>query len=299
MTIDEAIERIEDIPTIPTILGDILRITSLPCSAAKDLSRIIYQDQSIASKILRMANSSYYGLSQQVQTIERAIVILGFDEIRSIAMAMSVFDSVYLKKGGVYYNRLRSWNHSLFCGLGAKMLGDLLGFDKGALPELFLAGLLHDIGKVLIDRYFSKDFAGILDLVEKKSLFIHRAEHEVLGFDHAQLGGCLLKKWNFSTLMVNMVRYHHQPHRSLDHQDWISLIYLADYMCHQLGYSAFVCEPKPQMNEILELDLAGLTKKKGFLFTPQSIPDLLVKMEEHFPRGEQWAQLCSSEEYGS
>ena len=281
MNIDEAVAKIEDIPTISTVLGEILRITSSEKSSIKDLSRIIYSDQSIATKILKMANSAFYGFTQQVQSIDRAIIILGFDEIRSIAIAMSVFDSIYLKKGGAYYNRLRSWNHSLLCGFGARTLADLFVKDKDLGLELFVGGLIHDVGKVFMDRYFSKEFARILELVERTGTSTESAEQEILNFDHALLAGKLLEKWKFPTQLINMVLYHHHPEYAETNQERIALIFLADLMCHQLGYSTFVCESKPDIEEFFDSDIMKLIQEKGLLLAPENITECLQKMENY------------------
>ena len=281
MNIDEAVAKIEDIPTISTNLTEILQATSSEKSSIKNLSRIIYSDQSIATKILKMANSSLYGLMQQVQSIDRAIVILGFDEIRSIAIAMSVFDSVYLKKGGAYYNRLRSWNHSLLCGFGARVLADMLFKDQNAGLHFFVGGLIHDIGKVFMDRYFSKEFTQILQLVEQTGLSTESAEQEILHFDHALLAGRILEKWEFPDQLINMVLYHHHPDQAEMNQEQIALIFFADLMCHQLGYSGFVSESKPDIEQVCQSNIINLIKEKGFSITPENFTECLEKMKEY------------------
>ncbi|MCL6583327.1 MAG: HDOD domain-containing protein [bacterium] len=282
MTLDEAVARIEDIPTIPTVLGEILRITSSEKSSVKDLAQVIYSDQSLATKILKMANSSFYQLVQQVKSIDRAIVVLGFEEVRAIAMAMSVFDSVYLRRGGVYYNRLRSWNHSLLCGLGTRILGSLVVKSRGLIAELFVGGLIHDIGKVLMDRYFPEQFARVLELVEETSISMEAAERKIFGFDHALLAGRLLKKWKFPNQLIDMVLYHHHPELARDNQCWISLLSISDLMCHQLGYSTYACEPKLGLRKLLRSEMMkGLAQMSGLPYKSHSLIDSLRKLKEH------------------
>jgi len=279
MNIDAAVAKIEDIPTISTNLAEILRVTSLEKSSVRDLGRIIYSDQAIATKIIKIANSAYYGFTEQVRDIDRAIVILGFDEIRSIAIAMSVFDSIYLKKEGTYYNRLRSWNHSLLCAFGAKTLADSCDNKQDSGLSLFAGGLIHDIGKVFMDRYFLKEFTQILQLVEQEGMSTESAERKILKFDHGVFAGKILEKWKFPPPLINMVSYHHHPDHAKDDQERIALIFLADLMCHQLGYSGFVHESKPNVEEFFDSDIMKLLRNNGLSLTPEKITQCLQKME--------------------
>jgi putative nucleotidyltransferase with HDIG domain len=281
MVVDEAIAKIEDIPTLPTVLGEILQITSSENSSVKDLSQIICSDQSMATKILKMANSSFYGFVQQIKSIDRAIVILGFDEVRAIAVAMSVFDSIYLRKGGVYYSRLRSWNHSLLCGFGTKVLAGLCKKGKDLESELFVGGLIHDIGKVLMDRYFPQSFAKVLELVEETSMTMEFAEREVFGFDHARLAGRLLRKWKFPDQLIDMVQYHHHPDSARANQGSIALIFVADLMCHQLGYSTYMCEPRLSIRKLSRSKIIKLIQDEGLHLTPKKMIDSLRKLKNH------------------
>jgi len=281
MIVDEAIDKIKDIPTIPTILGEILRITSSENSSIKDLSQIIYSDQSMATKILKMANSSFYRYVQQIKSIDRAIVILGFDEVRAIAVAMSIFDSIYLRKDGVYYSRLRSWNHSLLCGFGTKILASLCKRSNDLESELFVGGLIHDIGKVLMDRYFPESFAKVLEMVEETSMTMESAERQIFGFDHALLAGRLLRKWNFPDQLIDMVQYHHHPDHAGANQGWIALIFVADLMCHQLGYSTYTCEPRPSIRKLSRSEMIKLIQHEGLLLTPKKLIASLRKLKEY------------------
>jgi putative nucleotidyltransferase with HDIG domain len=278
MNVDEAVAKIEDIPTIPTVLGEVMRSTSSDKSSVKDLSQVIYSDQAIATKILKMANSSFYGFVNQIKSIDRAIIILGFDEVRAIAIAMSIFDSVYLRKGGVYYNRLRSWNHSLLCGFGAKILAGLFIKRKDLEAEFFVGGLIHDIGKVMMDRYFPEQFTRVLEVVEETSVPMEHAEQEIIGFDHALLAGGLLKKWKFPDQLVNMVMYHHHPDSASANQTGIALIFLADLMCHQLGYSTYACEPRAgSLRKLLRSDTIKLIQGSD----PKTLIGALRKLKRH------------------
>jgi putative nucleotidyltransferase with HDIG domain len=281
MIVDEAIDKIKDIPTIPTILGEILRITSSENSSMKDLSQIINSDQAMATKILKMANSSFYRYVQQIKSIDRAIIILGFDEVRAIAVAMSVFDSIYLRKGGVYYSRLRSWNHSLLCGYGTKILASLCKRNNDLESELFVGGLIHDIGKVLMDRHFPESFTKVLEMVEETSMTMESAERQIFGFDHALLAGRLLRKWKFPDQLVDMVQYHHHPDYAGANQSWIALIFVADLMCHQLGYSTYTCEPRPNIRKFSRSKMIKLIQHEGFLITPKRLIASLRKLKEH------------------
>ncbi|MEW5803934.1 MAG: HDOD domain-containing protein [bacterium] len=280
MNVDEAIAKIEDIPTLPTTLAEVLRTTSSENGSVKELSQIIYSDQSLTTKILKMANSSFYGFVHQIRSVDRAIVILGFDEVRAIAIAVSIFDSVYLRKGGVYYSRIRSWNHSLLCALGTRLLAGIFGKSKNLGPELFVGGLIHDIGKVFMDRYFPESFVKVLELVEETSLTMESAEREVFGFDHALLAGALLRKWKFPEQLTDIVMYHHHPELARANKGRIALICMADLMCHQLGYSTYTCEPRPSLRESFRSKMLTLAQNEGELLTPRILIASLRKLKE-------------------
>ncbi|MGA1875885.1 MAG: HDOD domain-containing protein [bacterium] len=293
MELEEAIARVENIPTLSTILGEVLRVTSSDKSSVQDLSRIIYSDQSIATKILKMANSAFYGFAHQVSSIERAIVVLGFNEVRSIAIAMTVFESVYLKKKGAYYNRLRSWNHSLLCGSGSRILAERFLAGKHAASELFMGGLIHDVGKVIIDRYFPDEFAQILELVEQSAMSCESAEREVLGFDHALLAGNLLRKWAFPSHLINMVLYHHSPESAESDRKLVASIFLADVMCHQLGYSAYAGEPKQPIRSLFHSRIMSLMERNGIVLTFKDIISVLRKLKGQVAGIEQFSDALS------
>jgi len=190
------IARIDDLPTLPRTVLKITELVNDPKSSAKDIARIITDDQVLTARLLKLVNSSFYGFPQRISTVNTAIVLLGFDAIRSLLLTTSVFD---LFAGGNKKSRQEQeqfWDHSLGCAVGAKVIGNYLRHDK--IEELFVAGLLHDIGKIVEMLYLPDEFASVVDAIKQHNILMLTAEEKILGYDHAEIGQLLANKWNLS-----------------------------------------------------------------------------------------------------
>ncbi|MFH0811055.1 MAG: HDOD domain-containing protein [Pseudomonadota bacterium] len=243
------IHQVTEVPTLPSTAARILEISNDEHSSAADLAKVIYFDQALAAKILRIANSPLYGFSSSVKTIEHAIVILGFKEIRDMALAMSVFGSFFRKRGRGYFERVRFWEHSLKCGLVAKVIAADAGLNK---TELFVAGLIHDLGKVVLDRFQPEGFVNVLEMASKHSLSWLEAEQQVLGFSHAEVAEALLKVWRFPPELIRPVAFHHQPWADDEEPRRSAAIYLADMLTRCLHEPDYPSQPRPNPSDIQE-----------------------------------------------
>ncbi len=206
--VEEIIEGIVGLPTLPAVLVKLNDLMKDPNVSAKEVGQLISYDPSITAKILRIVNSSFYGFPNRITTITHAIVILGFNTIRNIVFSSFVFDA--FKGGGkVAYDRRDFWKHSIACGSAAKVVASRTG--ERLLEEYFVRGLLHDIGKIILDQYLHDTFLEILGVVESKGVLFREAEIEVLGVDHSDLGYQLLKRWGLSAGLSESILYHHRP----------------------------------------------------------------------------------------
>ena len=181
----------------------IMRITEVinnPRSSAEDLSQIITDDQVLTARLLKLVNSSFYGFPQRISTVAGAIVLLGFDAIRNLLLTSSIFD-LFPKKGKKF--RLEPddlWDHSLGCAVGSKIIGSYIRHEK--VEELFVAGLLHDIGKIVQMLYLRKDFEKAFFYAEENDSLFFNAENNELGYNHAEVGQLLAERWNLPSKLV-------------------------------------------------------------------------------------------------
>jgi HD-like signal output (HDOD) protein len=224
-------ENIKDLPTLPVVANNVIQITQNPKSSALEVGKAISQDQALTSKVLRMANSAYYGFPQKITTINHAIVILGFSTIRNLVLAVSVFDMFSKRSGN--FDREGFWKHSLACGVTAKLIAKRLGINN--FEEIFISGLIHDLGKLVLDGYFGEEFTRVIDLVKVKGILIREAEQELLGLDHAAVGGLLAHKWNLPPPLLKGIRFHHNPPQAGESMRVAAIVHVADVLCRAAG----------------------------------------------------------------
>ena len=192
--LQKIIAGIDDLPTLPRTVLKITELVNNPKSSVKDIARIITDDQVLTARLLKLVNSSFYGFPQRISTVNSAVVLLGFDAIRSLLLTTSVFDLFAGRNKKSKQDQEKFWDHSLGCAVGAKVIGNYLRHDK--IEELFVAGLLHDIGKIVEMLYLPDEFAKVVATINKKNILMLTAEEQVLGYDHAEIGQLLAGKWN-------------------------------------------------------------------------------------------------------
>lgn len=226
-------EQIESFPALPVTVTRVMEITADPESTANDLVKAILPDQSMCVAILKMANSALYGRSKKISSVESAIVVLGFDEVQNIVLgkaAVSTFQPLF-KDRKSELNQF--WEHSFTCGLAAKNIGEHINLSTG---QLFIGGLLHDIGKLAMLLAFGEDYdiskylAGFTDTDRLQS------EKSQFSTTHDMLGSQLLEHWLFPDTLVTALCYHHSPHKAEEVQLFPLVLQLADflaYMCLQ------------------------------------------------------------------
>ncbi len=241
------IKNIEDLPTLPRTVLKISELVNNPKSSARDLSNVITDDQVLTVRLLKLVNSSFYGFPQSISTITGAIVLLGFDAIRNLLLTTSVFD--------LFSNRYRQhkdiheklWDHSLGCAIGAKIIGTYIRYEK--IEELFVSGLLHDIGKIVEMLFLPDPFSNVMNLVKNRNILMITAEVEVLGFSHPVVGKMLAEKWNLPLKLSNILEYHHQPDQAGRYIHEASIVHLADILCRSIDLGSGGDKKIPNLNQ--------------------------------------------------
>jgi HD-like signal output (HDOD) protein len=241
------------VPSIPHIITEVSSLLDNERTSAADLCKIISRDQGIVTKILSVANSPLYGLPRRVSTIEFAVVIIGFEHIKNILVALSLVDA-FKTRNTPNWNQTEYWTHSLLTATAAKRIADDLHYSKSG--EVFTAGLLHDLGLVVYQRYLNSDFTKIVEMVNEEQIRHLNAEEKILGYTHQDVADFLLEKWNFPPYISEAILYHHKPSMAADRKVLSALIHMADYMTQRLGIGSFSWDNNYEFDEEV-IDILG------------------------------------------
>lgn len=204
------------------IMGKILKVIDNPSSSAMDIEKVIKFDQILASRVLRMANSAYYGYGGKISTISQAIVVLGLNTLRALLFTASASRVMNKRLFGYQLKEGEFWQYSVLTAISSRILAEKVKYPN--IEEAFVAGLLHDIGMLIIDVHVRNNIKLIKEVKEEKSLPWYEAETEVLGINHSHVGRRLAETWNFPPLLVEALGYHHTPERASYNQNLVAII---------------------------------------------------------------------------
>ena len=197
------VDRIEELPTLPQVAAKIMRLIDDPASSAQDIHKVMSRDTALAGKMLKLVNSAFYGLPHKVSNLNQAIVLLGFNTIKSLALSVSVFGVFGKGRGARSFDRERYWRHSVGSACIYRVLARKV---KMVDPETaFVAGLLHDIGKLVLDQYAAPELGQVIDEAEKRKCAFVEAERALFGTDHSAVGGWLVDRWGFPEVLATWV----------------------------------------------------------------------------------------------
>lgn len=218
---------IESLPPLPATVTNVLAVSEDPESTAEDLMQAIIPDQTMCSAILKVANSAFYGIPRGVQTIQRAVVVLGYEEIRNIVLGKAILSSLPRMPQGTRQNIELFWEHAFTTGLAAKIIAEHYRLSASAY---FIAGLIHDLGKLAMLLTFPKQYRILRELSNFENLHSTSEEQARFGISHDQAGMKLTNRWLFPEPFVLATGYHHAPQEAPDHRQYPLIVQVADIL---------------------------------------------------------------------
>jgi putative nucleotidyltransferase with HDIG domain len=273
--IENIIDQVQSLPTLPSLALDVMMMAENPESSLADIALILQKDPAIASKILKIANSAFYGYRRKVNNLQSALLILGLREVKTIVLGVSIVNLFKSSNPEEGYNHQLLWMHSAVVAQIARSLAFKTSLFDLEL-EAFTVGLIHDIGKIVLDQFRHHDFLKVIQLVQQEGdLTFLEAENRILGVNHAQIGGWLAHKWLFPLELAEAIEYHHNPQESKHSHILASLTHMADVFCKAKDLS-FIEEFKGE----------SITDNSGWKIIQENSPAGSLNFDiEHFTFG--------------
>jgi len=226
--IRKRLKSLKNLPTMPGVFQEINKSIQNPETTAEDIAKIISSDQALSAKILRIVNSVLYGFPRRISNIRHALIILGFDVVKGLLLSSSVFD-IMLARGF-----LGLWQHSIGCAISAGVIAKKLNMPDP--EEVFVAALLHDLGKVIIKLELPEESLLIEQKAIDNQISIYEAEKDILGFTHATVGKWLCQEWYLPNKLAYPITYHHQPNLSEFAIQSTAVVHVADSLVRGIGF---------------------------------------------------------------
>lgn len=286
--IERKLESLTQIPTIPFVISEVLQAVDDPRSGAAHLANLIERDQAMTAKVLAVANSPFYGFSRKIATIDLAVVVMGTNTIKEILLSLAIQRFFSNVRRDIFDVR-SFWRYSLFCGAAARLLARRLEYR---IPgEAFVAGLMHDIGVLILVQYFSQQFIQLRRLQEKYGLSMVEAEKKALRSTHSEIGAWIAEKWQLPAALCKAIERHHTPIEiagedpdkfEID-EPLTLLVSLSEWFAGEMGFKEWSRESKPStlfmQDEVIE------SLKSHDLLNPESAFEALkLEIEQEFEK---------------
>ena len=256
------VENINSLPTIPSTLKQISRIIGDPSISLKKIGEFISNDPALTTKVLKMVNSAFYGFPGRISSVSHATVLLGSNVIRGLIVGVSVFEVMQKAMLGL-------WQHSLGCAITSRIMAKRKGLKN--YDDVYVAGLLHDIGKVILILEFSKQYKKAMNEAEIKGITIFETERDHFVTNHAYIGSWLAEKWLFPRNLIEVIKYHHNPHLSKNAPIETAIVHLADILIRANGVG-FAGDPFVPAVDPIAFEALNLSK--------MDLKEILKEMED-------------------
>ena len=246
LSLDDLLDNISDLPTLPTVVTKINQMASNPQTNASDIGELIANDPSLSSKILKLVNSAYYGFPRKINSVTKAIVLLGFNKVKNIAISASVVEIFKKASGTIGFDFTEFWCNSIATAIASETVAKKKRPDVA--DDAFVAGLLHDLGKIIFSAHVPTANQAFEKARADKSLF-RTACQATFSCDQAKVGALLGEMWNFPDNLTKAIRYWPYPDRTRQFREIIDCVHIAHVMVSALGLPGAGDFAMPQMSE--------------------------------------------------
>lgn len=243
LSLESLDKKMQRLPSLPVVVTDILAMIQRGDVNLHSLDEKLSKDQALSAQTLRIANSAFYGFSRNIGSIKEAVVILGIHAIRNLVTAAGIINQ-FSPDSSARLNRAMFWQHSIGTSIAARVMAKRTGLDQ---EIAFTAGLLHDVGKLILDTYFPEHYEKVQRYQKEHDCLLRDAEEAVLGFDHTVVGGRVAKLWKLPSLIVDVIESHHQSEKNATHP-LVALVHCADIICRGLNIGNGGDDLIPQLN---------------------------------------------------
>lgn len=270
MTADSFIQGVSEVPSLPLFYSRLDEAINHPRSSITDIAKIISEDQGLSARILKLANSPLFGYFSKIDTITQSVTIIGVQQVRDLALAISVM-GIFTGIPEDLITMESFWKHSIGCGLTARILAT--SQRDANLERFFVAGILHDIGRLVMFLRVPDLCREMLEICRTEQISLFEAERKCLGFDHAAVGGALLRMWKIPVRVAEPVEFHHSCNQSGQYPRETSILHCADMITHalELGNSGDLIAPR--------LDSASWERLS---LSPFQLPMLIKQIDSQF-----------------
>jgi putative nucleotidyltransferase with HDIG domain len=245
VTAEELVKRTLNVASLPTLYTKVDEAINRQASGQLIVD-LISEDTAMAARLLKFVNSAMFNFPKRIDTVSQAIAIIGTQQLRALILASSVM-TMFKDIPPELINMESFWRHSVAVGTAARVIASLRRDSN--IEYYFLAGLLHDIGRLILFKERATQMAAALQQVRAKQLLLQDAETEIIGFDHAKVGGMLLKEWKLSPMFVEVASYHHKPTLARDFPEVVSIVHVADVIANSLAYGSSGQVYVPPLND--------------------------------------------------
>ncbi len=279
----EKIENTPDMPTLPSVATEILRVANNPMTSANDVSNIIHKDQALTTKVLKLVNSAFYGFPGKIKTIQHAVVIIGFNKVKNIVMAASLFDMTKDRDSNLL-NIPDFWTYSLTTAIAAQEV--IKEVDSNIIPDdIFVAGLIHSLGTLILDQVFPQEFRSVLAKRHESTDKIIDIEKQILGFSHMQAGEWATEKWDLPKVLCSSIRYYQTPTLANSDFEAVASVHIGSVITKSLGINF---EP---IDLVTPFDMKILQK---YQLNLDKIDAIIGKVIEELKRAQDFLDLIHS-----
>jgi HD-like signal output (HDOD) protein len=245
---DQLVEIVQNIPAFPQSVNQVIAMTSSAMCPPKKLVQVIERDPILTLKVLKLVNSAFFGLSKEVTSVQHSVVYVGLNTVKNVAISVAM-SGVLPKTNEAGLDMHEFWKNSLAVGVIAKILAEKHRVPPNETADYFVAGLLHNIGKVLFAHYFPTEYKEVLEMTEAKRVPLHKVEKKLLGLDHCQLGSLLAKEWQLPEHLRGCIRNHHTMVKDYGDNKLLVAIIAASQLNHYINGSVGVLPQLPKQVE--------------------------------------------------